>query len=159
MRQLTFDLAPPEPPSFTNFVAGGNSEALAALEAMARGALRENGVVLWGGAGVGKSHLLRATVTAALAAGREARYLPHPRDTQPEVPAAGVLIAVDNVDAADAAAQGRLFTLYNALGESGGQLLGASARAPARLALRDDLRTRLGHGLVYEVLPLADADK
>ncbi len=30
---------------------------------------------------------------------------------------------------------------------------------PARLPLRDDLRTRLGWGLVYEVVPLADADK
>jgi DnaA family protein len=27
------------------------------------------------------------------------------------------------------------------------------------LALRDDLRTRLGYGLVYEILALADADK
>jgi DnaA family protein len=63
------------------------------------------------------------------------------------------------VDAADAAAQGRLFTLYNALAAAGGQLVAASARAPAQLALRDDLRTRLGYGLVYEIVPLADEDK
>ncbi len=30
---------------------------------------------------------------------------------------------------------------------------------PARLALREDLRTRLALGLVFEVIPLADADK
>ena len=58
-----------------------------------------------------------------------------------------------------APAQARLFTLYNALAAAGGQLLGACARAPAQLALRDDLRTRLGYGLVYEIVPLADADK
>jgi len=35
----------------------------------------------------------------------------------------------------------------------------ATRSAPATLALRDDLRTRLGHGLIFEIVPLADADK
>ena len=52
-----------------------------------------------------------------------------------------------------------LFTLYNALAASRGQLIVAAGAAPARLALRDDLRTRLAHGLVYEIVPLADTDK
>jgi len=30
---------------------------------------------------------------------------------------------------------------------------------PAQLAMREDLRTRLGWGLVYEVLPLRDEEK
>src|SRR5690606_33800457 len=34
-----------------------------------------------------------------------------------------------------------------------------SAAPPARLGLRADLRSRLGSGLAYEVVPLADADK
>jgi len=70
-----------------------------------------------------------------------------------------VLMAVDDVDRADAAAQGRLFTLYNALAGAGGQMVAACLYAPALLALRDDLRTRLGYGLVYEIAALADADK
>jgi len=63
------------------------------------------------------------------------------------------------VDAADANAQGRLFTLLNRLAAVQGQWLAAAALPPARLALREDLRTRLALGLVLEILPLADADK
>ena len=69
------------------------------------------------------------------------------------------LILVDDVDRADAAAQGRLFSLYNALKATGGSLVATAAVPPARMALRDDVRSRLGWGLILEVLPLADEDK
>ena len=159
MEQLIFELARPEPPAFGNFVAGANREALTSLGQMAKGELRETGLVLWGAAGAGKTHLLRATVTAAAAAGRVAVYVEHPAAAPALPPASGALLAVDAVDAADADAQGRLFTLYNALAAAGGQLVAAAAVAPARMQLRDDLRTRFGYGLVYEILPLADGDK
>ena len=35
--QLVFELAAPEPPSFANFLPGGNAEALAAVKALAAG--------------------------------------------------------------------------------------------------------------------------
>ena len=35
MQQLVFDLAPAEPPSFDNFVAGSNAEVLAAVKRFA----------------------------------------------------------------------------------------------------------------------------
>ena len=38
-------------------------------------------------------------------------------------------------------------------------MIAAAALPPARMPLRDDVRSRLGWGLVYEVLPLADEDK
>jgi DnaA family protein len=69
------------------------------------------------------------------------------------------LVAVDDVDRADPAAQARLFTLYNRLQEKGGQLLAAASAPPGRLVLREDLRSRLGWGLAYEVAPLTDAEK
>jgi DnaA family protein len=69
------------------------------------------------------------------------------------------LVCVDAIDTADENAQARLFTLYNALAAARGHLVGAAHRAPAQLALRDDLRSRLAHGLVYEIAGLADADK
>jgi DnaA family protein len=159
VQQLTLELAAQEPPEFANFVVGGNREVIAALTTLASGGLRETGVVIWGAAGVGKTHLLRATVAAAAGAGRSAQYIEDPNDAHPDAATAGALIAVDAVDSADPSAQGRLFTLYNALAASGGQFLGACTRAPAQLAVRDDLRTRLGYGLVYEIVALADADK
>ncbi len=59
-RQLILDLARAEPQTFRNFVAGPNGEAVAALARFAEAALREPGIVIWGGDGVGKTHLLRA---------------------------------------------------------------------------------------------------
>jgi DnaA family protein len=157
--QLVFELVAPEPPSFRTFVAGRNAEAVAALERAAAGTLAEPGIVLWGGAKVGKSHLLAATVEAAARGGRAAHLVASCADADPSLAVPGALVAVDDVHLADDRGEARLFTLYNALRERGGTLVAASARPPARLALRDDVRTRLGWGLVFEVVPLADDEK
>lgn len=159
MQQLAFELAQPEPATFANFVAGGNGEAIHALRGVAEGVMPGAGMLLWGATGSGRSHLLQAAVAAAAAAGRSALYVSDARAAPLEPPDAAAVVAVDDIDAADAIAQGHLFTLFNRLVDTGGHFLGAAALPPARLALRDDLRSRLGAGLVYEVVPLADADK
>jgi len=159
VEQLVFELVAPEPAAFRTFVAGRNGEAVASLERAAAGTLAESSVVVWGPPGAGKSHLLAATVAAARVAGRPASYWASPADLSPSEPSPGALVAVDDVDAADADGQARLFTLYNQLRERGGTLVAAGEAPPARLPLRDDVRTRLSWGLVYEILPLADAEK
>jgi DnaA-homolog protein len=159
--QLVLELAAPEPPSFDNFIAGANREAVATLRRLAGGECAETGVLLWGAAGTGKTHLLRATVAAASELGRPALVLSARADDAMAVIAGAVdaLVAVDDVDALDADAQAHLFTLFNVLRAHGGHLLAASEGPPARLALREDLRTRLGWGLVYELVSLDDDEK
>ena len=66
MEQLVFELVVPEPPTFANFVEGGNAEAVARLAAAARGETRDTSIVLWGASGGGRSHLLRAAVAASV---------------------------------------------------------------------------------------------
>jgi len=151
--QLVFELVAPAAATFATFVAGRNAEALAALERLAAAPGSETGVVLWGASGAGKSHLLAASVASA------AHYLAAPAHADPALAVDGALVAVDDVDRADAEAAGRLFTLFNNLRERGGTLVAASALPPSRLTLRDDVRTRLGWGLVFEVVPLADDEK
>ena len=160
--QLVFELAPPDPSSFANFLVGRNAEALAAVKALAAGNARETGVVLWGAPGAGKSHLLRAAVGATQARGVTSAMLAEPGDLlayEPESLAAKALVAIDDIDRATAEVQARLFTLFNALRDRGAHLLLATRMPLALLPLREDLRTRLGWGLVYELTPLADADK
>ena len=156
MEQLVFELAPVEPPSFANFIPERNAEAIARLAASARGETADASILLWGAEGAGRSHLLRA---AAAASARPSRYVAAPSELAADLPHGPALIAVDDVHTADAQAQGRLFTLFNRLQETGGLLVAAANAPPGRLDLRDDLRTRLGSGLVYEVLPLRDEDK
>jgi DnaA-homolog protein len=158
MEQLIFELATPEPPTFANFLPGANREAVTALRRFAAFEATETGVVLWGPPGVGKTHLLHATAAAA-GAGRPIHFCSGPDALPDDDPSPGSLLLVDAVDRADSAAQGRLFTLYNLLKASGGALVAAAAVPPARMSLRDDVRSRLGWGLVYEILPLADHDK
>lgn len=160
--QLVFDLAAPEPPSFGSFLPGRNAEACAAVRAVAAGTATETGVFLWGAPGAGKTHLLRAAVAAVEVRREAALFMAEPGAllaVDPVRAAGCAVVAVDALESATPEAQARLFTVFNALRERGGHLLVASRLSLAAASLRDDLRTRLGWGLVFEVTPLADADK
>jgi DnaA family protein len=151
--QLLLDITPDSQPTLANFVAGRNLELLSVLRHALAGSSSERSFYLWGEAGSGKSHLLRACVSAALEAQRSAVY------AQGSVPQPTEVVAVDDVERLDAAAQIELFDLYNRMRDSGGMLLVSGTQAPLHLALRDDLRTRLGWGLVYQVHGLSDEEK
>jgi DnaA family protein len=152
MRQLILDLLPEERPSFENFVAGSNGEALTGLAAWLAPANREPLFFLWGEAGAGKSHLLQASEAAYTMRA----WTPICRECRPAERSA---YAVDNVEALSATGQISLFNLINRLSASGGRLLAAASVPPLQLALREDLRTRLGSSLVYRLQPLSDAEK
>ena len=159
MEQLVFELAAPEPPRLANFLPGRNAELLAALERFVRGATAETVLFLWGTPGAGKTHLLCAAKVLAEERGASARMFPEPGALPDAAAAPGELVLIDRVDEADAAAAGRIFTLFNALKEGAGRLIAAGRTPLGRLSLREDLRTRLGWGLVYELSALADEEK
>lgn len=150
MRQLLLDLLPESPPSLDNFVPGGNLETLAAFTGWLAGERMEFSFCLWGEAGSGCSHLLKASGFAYVDAAANPALA--------GVPAAEEL-AVDHVEALEGEGQIALFNLFNRLKASGGRLLTAAPQPPAHLALREDLRTRLGWGLIYRLQPLSDAEK
>ncbi|MDR3323536.1 MAG: DnaA regulatory inactivator Hda, partial [Zoogloeaceae bacterium] len=68
-------------------------------------------------------------------------------------------LAVDHVEALSETGQIALFNLFNRLRAQNGRLLVASCQPPAHLSLREDVRTRLGSGLVDRLVPLSDAQK
>ena len=153
MTQLLLGIAPEWIPTLENFVSGRNVELLSALRHTLATAQGERGLYIWGETGSGKSHLLQASVERARVAGQSAVY------ACGEVPEAAQVVAVDDVEKLDDTAQIGLFALYNRMRESGGMLLVSGTQAPAFLQLRDDLRTRLGWGLVYQVHALSDTEK
>ena len=134
--QLVLDIGPAAEPDFDNYVAGPNAEAVASLRAFAAGSTGEAVLYLWGEPGSGRSHLLRAAARARPA-----------------------LIVADDVETLDDSAQQRLFIAINAAREGEPQVLAAGRLPPAQLALREDLRTRLAWGLVYQLKPLSDVEK
>jgi DnaA family protein len=152
MNQLLLGIVPDWVPTLDNFVPGHNVELLERLRHALLGE-GERSIYLWGEAGSGKSHLLRALVVAAQELGLSAEY------AVANVPVAADVIAVDDVQALDGEAQIALFALYNQMRDSGGLLLVSGTMAAMQLGLRDDLRTRLGWGLVYEVHCLSDEEK
>ena len=149
-RQLVLDLLQPAAPTLENFVAGRNAEALGALRRLAAGSAGERIVYLFGERGCGRSHLLQA-----LAAVPGARHWQ--ADDPPD--SAGLAL-VDDVERLGEAAQIALFNRLNAVrARADAACVATGGAPPARLALREDLRTRLAWGLVYQLQPLADADK
>ena len=153
MTQLLLGISPDWIPTFDNFVAGHNIELLATLKQALNKTQTERGLYIWGAAGCGKSHLLQAVVEQARTQGISVQY------ARASVPDAAEIVVVDDVELLDESAQIALFALYNRQRESGGMLLVSGAAAPAHLNLRDDLRTRLGWGLIYQVQPLSDEEK
>jgi DnaA family protein len=153
MSQLLLDIAPDWQPALDNFVAGRNLELLSALRHALAGSSSERSFYLWGEAGSGKSHLLQACVHAARDMQQSAIY------AHGSIPKSAAVVAVDDVEQLDDMAQIGLFDLYNQMRDSGGMLLVSGKESPLHLKLRDDLRTRLGWGLVYQVHGLSDDEK
>ena len=132
MRQLALGISPPPQPTLDNFVPGANAELMARLREFRAGNFPEIILYLWGETGCGKSHLLQAC---------------------------GGPQTVDDVEEMDEAAQIALFNAVNEARQSGGRVLAAGNAPPSQLPLREDLKSRLAWGLVYQVKPLTDGER
>lgn len=168
MRQIPLDLGPVATPGFDDFVEGGNTEALAWLSQWPAPGFTQSPVYLWGPAGAGKTHLLRALVEKALAlqfgviwlSAHNAQIWDAPDDASP------TLAVIDDCDQLDTHNQHLAFNLFiesatagrsDIVGGEGVPMLGIVAAGrlpPVDLPVRDDLRTRLGWGLTFGLQPL-----
>jgi len=155
--QLLLELRPETPPRLDNFVAGANAELLARLETLT-GQDESGALYLWGPIGCGKSHLLTAAAAAA-ATQRPVVCLAADLVGTELALDAGALLVIDDVAKLAPDAQVTLFRAFNDTRRLGLQLLLAGDQPPLRLALREDLRTRIGQALIYEVQPLTDDEK
>jgi DnaA family protein len=159
MEQLVLDLSRPPAPTLDNYAPGSNGEAVSVLHAWLSGALPEPCIYLWGPRGCGKTHLLRAATRMAQGAPGTAAYIQASEvETLEQDGTLPSVIVIDDVDRLSAAAQGALFRMFQRVREEDVRLLAAGDIAPAGLTLRDDVRTRLGAGLVFQLRLLSDAE-
>ena len=128
-----------------------------ALEQLLRGQVPEHSAYVWGGEGMGKSHILQACCEAE---GLNARYIPLRDlvDFAPEQVLADTetarLIAIDDIDCVEARPrwQEALFALFNASRETGAKLLVTADKAPQQLLdALPDLRSRLSSLPVFRM--------
>jgi DnaA family protein len=158
LRQLTLDLGTPPPSTFDNFFAGANAELVTRLRelegALAAGPVADRTFYVWGESGSGRTHLLQALIHETQPG--------HARFVGPQSSLAAfafdprvALYAIDDCDGLSGAQQIAAFNLFNEVRA----LVGAGNAAPIGLAVREDLRTRLGWGLVFHLAPLPDEGK
>ncbi|MBF0219661.1 MAG: DnaA regulatory inactivator Hda [Gammaproteobacteria bacterium] len=148
---------------FANFIVGRNLQLMQRLQQTSPPPL----LYLWGGDGLGKSHLLQSICHAQSDQGGVAFYLPLAllKDEDPSL-LTGMgeanLIALDDLDSVAGRAdwEEAIFHLLNQLRLQGGRGVVAARHAPQALPLQlPDLSSRLQWGEVYSLQPLNDAEK
>ncbi len=155
MRQIPLAIAPRPECSFESYLSGENRAALEHLRQLAPHSVP---VYLWGPTGSGKTHLLRALALAWQARGERVAWFA-PMIAPPwSFDERWALVVFDDCDALDALQQHAAFALFVQATAAGIPVVSAGALPPVDLPLREDLRTRLGWGLVFALQPLSESE-
>lgn len=154
MKQLPLDIGLQPPADFDSFIALGNEAVLQAVQELADGAPP---LYLWGPSGSGKTHLLRAFEHHQLARGQRVAWL----DADARPPFALDLqadwLVLDQAEAWSADQQHQAFSAFVQISAHGGGVVAAGRLPPVDLPIREDIRTRLGWGLVMSLWPLGES--
>ena len=164
MKQIALDMGLASVPSFANFFAGPNEAALKHLELWAGNNLRSPvPTYLWGDPGSGKTHLLKAVIEALREQGARVGWMDASMLNPPEFDESWAAVILDECHLFNAVQQQSAFNWFvNALNSADGHprwVLAAGSVPPADLALRDDLRSRLGWGHIFELHALTEPER
>jgi DnaA family protein len=160
MQQLALDIGLASGPTLASFFAGPNEAALQHLQLWAGSPTRSPvPTYLWGPQASGKTHLLEAVREALRAQGAVVGWLDPSLHEPPAFDDRWAAVLMDDVHLYSAEQQHAAFNWFvNAQGLQR-WVLGAGRLPPADLPLRDDLRSRLGWGHVYQLQLLADPER
>jgi DnaA family protein len=164
MKQIALDIGLAPGPTLKNFFAGPNQAALQHLQLWVSSDKRSPvPTYVWGESGSGKTHLLRAVQATLRDQGGAVGWM----DASIAEPAAfdesWRVVILDDVHLYTAVQQHAAFNWFvNATTPSDGQqrwVLAAGQVPPSDLALREDLRTRLGWGHIFQLQVLSEAER
>ena len=156
MKQLVLDLGAEPARSLDTFEVGANAELAHLMHRFAERNSREHFAYLWGDTGAGKTHLLQG-----LAATPGARYIAAASAVDadfvysPDIS----LYLLDDCPKLSSDAQIGAFALFNQIREHGAYMVSTGPVPPVVLPVREDLRTRMGWGLIYQIHGLSDDEK
>lgn len=164
MKQLVLDIGLAPVPSLDNFVSVGNEAVLEHLRLWVGNPLRSPvPTFLWGESGSGKTHLLCAVRHALGDTGARVGWMDASTLDPGEFDDTWDAVLLDEVHLYTAVQQNAAFNWFvNAQTPAHGSarwVLAAADRPPADLRLREDLRTRLGWGHVFQLKALGETER
>jgi DnaA family protein len=160
MKQIALDIGLARAPTLESFFAGPNEAALRHLQLWVGSPTRSPvPTYLWGEAASGKTHLLQAVQESLRQQGARAGWLDPSMLEPPEFDERWAVVLMDDVHLYTAVQQHAAFNWFvNAQSLQRG-VLAAGALPPADLKLREDLRTRLGWGHVFQLSVLSEPER
>ncbi len=170
MRQMPLNLGPSAPPGLDEFEVGDNIEILRWLKQWPNAQTTSTPMpaYLWGPSGCGKTHLLRAMAYRAHGMGWQVLWLGTEglQSLESSSPQAPTLVLMDDCQTLDDMQQHWAFNMFieaavalsanHAGGSSAISIVAAGQCPPVDLPVREDLRTRLGWGLVFALQALSE---
>lgn len=165
MKQIALDIGLATGPTLASYFPGPNEAAWRHLEQWAGVARSVDPVhspvpsYLWGAQGSGKSHLLKAAQAALREQGARVGWLDAGMLDPPEYDEDWAAVIFDDVQLYSASQQQVAFKWFVNAQTHQRAVLAAGAVPPAELKLRDDLRTRLGWGHVYQLQLLSESER
>jgi DnaA family protein len=160
MKQLPLDIRMARPPTLGSFFAGPNEAAWKHLQLWTGSPTRSPvPTYLWGPPGSGKTHLLQAVQESLREQGAAVGWLDASVAEPPEFDERWSVVLMDDVQRYSPVQQHAAFAWFvNAQSLQCG-VLAAGLLPPADLRLREDLRTRLGWGHVFELHVLGEPER
>ncbi|HEY8356527.1 MAG TPA: DnaA/Hda family protein, partial [Ramlibacter sp.] len=160
MKQLALDIGLARAPSLGSFMAGPNEAAWKHLQLWAGSPTRSPvPTYLWGASGSGKTHLLKAVEETLREQGASAGWLDASIAEPPEYDEGWAVILLDDTHAYNAVQQHAAFAWFVQAQALQRGVLAAGLLPPADLKLREDLRTRLGWGHVFQLHVLSEPER
>lgn len=164
MKQLALDIGLAPVPTLSNFVPVGNEAALEHLRLWSGSPTRSPvPTFLWGAGGSGKTHLLLAAREAFREHGARVGWMDAATLNPPDYDESWEAVLLDDCHLYTAAQQAMAFNWFvHAQTPPQGSarwVLAAAALPPSDLQLREDLRTRLGWGHVFQLHALGETER
>ncbi len=164
MKQLVLDIGLATGPTLGSFLAGPNEDVLRHLtlwvgERSSSATRSPVPTYLWGIAGSGKTHLLKGVREALREQGATVGWLDASMHEPPNFSETWAAVLLDDVERYTPVQQQAAFNWFVNAQSLQRWVLAAGSLPPADLALRDDLRSRLGWGHVFGLKVLSEPER